>query len=82
MRLFQREAHIIREAAYQNFLIYCKLWREIAHLYMDSDEDVDCPEAQHAYDRAMSQQKLADFLDREGKYSFYERYRNENERAR
>lgn len=77
MRLFEREADFIREMAYQNFLVYCKLWHTVAHLYMDSDEDVDCPEAQQAYRRAMNQQVLANFLDPQGKYNFYTRYRNE-----
>lgn len=77
MRLLQREADFIREMAYQNFLEYCKLWHEVALLYMDSDEDVDCPEAQRAYRRAMNQQVLADFLDPQGKYNFYMRYQNE-----
>jgi hypothetical protein len=82
MRLFQREAHIIRETAYSSFLEYCKLWYTVTHLYLDSDEEWDCPEAQRAYNRAMSQQKLADFLDPQGKYNFYTRYRDENERTR
>ncbi|NMG11938.1 hypothetical protein [Brasilonema sp. UFV-L1] len=77
MRLFLRESEFIREAAYQSFLEYCNLWYTVAHLYMDSDEEMDCPEAQRAYDRAMSQQKLADFLDPQGRYNFYTRYRDE-----
>lgn len=74
MRLFKREAHFIREQAYQSFLVYCCLWYEVAHIYMHSDEEWDCPEAQRAYNRAMSQRNWADFLDPQGRYNFYTRY--------
>lgn len=77
MRLFEREGHIVRECAYQSFLEYCKLWYIVAHHYMNSDEEMDCPEAQRAYNRAMSQRNLADFLDPQGRYNFYTRYTRE-----
>lgn len=77
MRFFERKANFIREQAYQSFLIYTKLWREVAHLYMSFDDEWHCPEAQRAYERAMSQQALADFLDPQGRYNFYTRYRQE-----
>lgn len=70
MRLFQREAHIIRQAAYFSFCIYqdyCAQYKE--------PEDFDVPaNIQEAYDRAMSQQALANFLDKEGRYNFWLQY--------
>lgn len=77
MRLFEREAKFIREQGYQSFLIYCRLWHEVAHIYMHSDEEWDCPQAKRAYDRAMNLQALADFIDPLSKNNYYLRYRNE-----
>lgn len=82
MRIFEREANLIREAAYQNFLLYFRRWSEVAPLYVGTDEEWDCPQAQRAYDRAMSQKNLADFLDPQSKYIFYVRYRNEQRTER
>lgn len=77
MRLFERESNVIREAAYQNFLVYRCLWDEVARIYMNSDEDVDCPEAHRAYARAFNQKAIADFLDPQSKYDFYARFNRE-----
>lgn len=75
MRLFEREANTIREAAYSSFLEYRRIWDYIESL--NSNEDLDSPEAQRAYYRAFQQRTLADFLDRKGSYNFWTRYRSE-----
>lgn len=71
MRLFQREANFIREAAYSNFCVYQNFWVVAAKQDFD---DEDCPTISNAYDRAMNQQKLADFLDPQGRFNFWLRY--------
>ena len=77
MRLFEIEANWLRDCAYQDFLLYCKLWNEVAHIYKDSDEEWDCPQAQLAYKRAMNLEAVANFIDPQGRSSVYLRYRDE-----
>lgn len=70
MRLFEREAHIIRTAAYHSFCIYQDYCVQFKNL-----EDFEIPKTiLTAYDRAMNQQALANFLDWQGRYNFWLQY--------
>lgn len=74
MRLLEREAHIIRSYAYSSFCIYqdyCVQFKDL--------EDFEIPKTiQAAYDRAMNQQTLANFLDCQGRYNFWLKYFTEH----
>ena len=79
MRLFECEAYFIREMAYSSFMEYRRLWDYIASL--NSEEDLDCPEATRAYIRCTNLMAWADLIDPQGRYNFYTRYRDERNNA-
>ena len=70
MRLFEREAILIRKYAYLSFCVYQNYCMQHPGL-----EDFNTPaHIQSAYDRAMSQQSLADFLDYSSRFNFWLQY--------